>query len=70
MIVTAEHDIVRDEGNAYAAALAAAGVPVTHRCEPGQVHGFINLDGISEAARDAGERLWGDIGTALRDSRA
>jgi acetyl esterase len=69
VIVTAEHDIVRDEGNAYAAALAAAGVPVTHRCEPGQVHGFINLDGVSDAARDAGERLWGDIGRLLHAQR-
>jgi acetyl esterase len=65
VIVTAEHDITRDEGNAYAAALAAAGVPVVHRCEPGQVHGFINLDGVSEAARDAGERLWDDVGRLL-----
>jgi acetyl esterase/lipase len=66
LIVTAEHDLARDEGNAYAAALARAGVPVTHRCERGQVHGFINLDTLSEAAADAGERLWCDIGTLLR----
>jgi acetyl esterase len=65
VIVTAEHDIVRDEGNAYAAGLAAAGVPVAHRCEPGQVHGFVNLDSISHAAHDAGERLWQDIGRLL-----
>jgi acetyl esterase len=68
LIVTAEHDVVRDEGNAYAAALAAAGVPVVQRCEPGQVHGFINLDGISEAARDAGERFFRDIGTLLHEA--
>ena len=65
VIVTAEHDVARDEGNAYAAALAAAGVPVEHRCERGQVHGFLNLDGISEAARSAGERLWQDIRSGL-----
>jgi hypothetical protein len=29
------------------------------------VHGFINLDTISDAARDAGERLWRDIGRLL-----
>ena len=65
VIVTAEHDVARDEGNAYAAALAAAGVRVKHRCERGQVHGFINLDGISEAAREAGERLWQDVRRGL-----
>ncbi len=61
VVVTAEHDVTRGEGDAYAAALAAAGVPVVHRCERGQVHGFINLDVVSDAARDAGERLWADV---------
>ena len=68
LIVTAEHDVVRDEGNAYAAALAGAGVPVVYWCEPGQVHGFINLDSISEAARDAGEHFFRDIGTLLHEA--
>jgi acetyl esterase len=65
LVVTAEHDLTRDEGNAYAAALASAGVPVRHRCEKGQVHGFINLDTVSDAARDAGERVWRDIAALL-----
>jgi acetyl esterase len=66
LVVTAEHDLTRDEGDVYAAALSAAGVAVLHRCEPGQVHGFINLDGMSDAARDCGDRLWGDVGRLLR----
>ncbi len=66
LIVTAEHDLARDEGDAYAASLDRAGVVVRHRCERGQVHGFINLDTLSEAAADAGERLWRDVGTLLR----
>lgn len=65
LIVTAEHDPLRDEGDAYAAALTAAGVAVTHRCERGLVHGFINLDGISGAAGEAGERLWRDVETLM-----
>ena len=42
-VVTAGFDPLRDEGNEYATLLAAAGVPVTHVCEPGMVHGFANI---------------------------
>ncbi|WP_241998220.1 MULTISPECIES: alpha/beta hydrolase [Kribbella] len=53
-VVTAGFDPLRDEGNEYAARLAAAGVEVTHICEPGLVHGFANilvLPGETQAAR-------------------
>jgi len=61
LIVTAEHDPLRDEGDAYAARLAAAGVPVQHRCERKMIHGFVTLDAVSPAAAQAGERLFADI---------
>ena len=53
-VVTAGFDPLRDEGNEYAARLAAAGVHVTHICEPGLIHGFANilaLPGETQAAR-------------------
>jgi acetyl esterase len=60
VVITADHDPLRDDGDALAAALVRAHVPVVHRCERGMVHGFIqNLDLVSPAAARATER-WHD----------
>jgi acetyl esterase len=53
VVVTAEYDPLRDEGKAYADALAAAGVPVEHRCFDGMVHGFFDMGTFSPAAQAA-----------------
>ena len=43
VVVTASLDPIRDQGRAYAAALAQAGVPVVFREAVGNVHGFVTL---------------------------
>jgi acetyl esterase len=43
VILTASLDPIRDQGRAYAGALAAAGVPVVFREAVGNIHGFINV---------------------------
>ena len=53
VVVTAGFDPLRDEGEAYAAALRAAGVPVVHRRFAGLIHGFFNAVGTSHTSRDA-----------------
>jgi acetyl esterase len=53
LVVTAGFDILRDEGEAYAKALAGAGNIVRSHRYAGVGHGFIHLTGICRAARRA-----------------
>jgi acetyl esterase len=50
-VITVEHDPLRDEGEAYASALVAAGVAVTTRRYPGLVHGSFEMSAVVPAAR-------------------
>jgi acetyl esterase len=53
IVVTAAFDPLRDEGEAYAEAMRAAGTPVTLRRFEGFIHAFINLGGVNPACREA-----------------
>ena len=59
VIVTAEFDPLRDEGEAYAEALEAAGVTVESRRYDGLIHGFFDMGGLSPAAQAAIEETCG-----------
>ena len=62
LVVTAEFDPLRDEGEAYAVALRDAGVPVETRRVPGTVHGFWRWLAVAEVSR----RTVAEVGAALR----
>jgi acetyl esterase len=55
IVVTAEHDVLRDEGEAYVRRLDEAGVSVHHLRAQGQMHGFLMMIGVlSGSARGVG----------------
>ena len=65
IIVTCEHDPLRDQGEAYAARLHEAGTAVTLRREPGMVHNFMLWDLVSPACAAAADRVALDLAAAL-----
>ena len=66
LVVTAEYDPLRDEGEAYAARLADAGVPVTATRYDGAIHSFVQMAGLAAVGR----RALGQCVDALRAALA
>jgi acetyl esterase len=67
LIITAECDILRDEGEAFAGKLNEAGVPVTCTRYLGTIHGFMSINALAEtpATRAAIAQMNGMLKEAL-----
>jgi acetyl esterase len=66
LVVTADHDVLRDEGEAYAARLREAGVAADVRRVDGVVHGFFRWRAVTGAADAALQ----EAAAALREALA
>jgi len=65
ILLTAEHDPLRAEGEAYAGRLRDAGVPVELRRFPGQMHGFFTMVGLLPGSAAGIDYVTEQLGRAL-----
>ncbi len=65
LVITAEFDPLRDEGEAYAARLAAAGVDATATRYDGMIHGFFSLRDLIPEGKAAVDQACEALRTAL-----
>lgn len=68
LVLNAEYDDVRSSGEAFSAALAAAGVDVEQVLVRGVLHGFLNLSTAFEPVDDALERIAGRLRVVCHNS--
>ncbi|MFW3895137.1 alpha/beta hydrolase [Pseudomonas bharatica] len=67
LLITAEYDPLRDEGETYAARLVAAGVPTAFERYAGQFHGFVSFVNVLPASTVAIEHIGRFVDDRLAD---
>jgi acetyl esterase len=65
LVITAEADPLRDEAEAYAERLRAAGVAVDLHRYPGMIHGFIRMPTVTDRAGEAIDEIAAAVRRAL-----
>ncbi len=58
IVITAECDVLHDDGESYAEALRRAGVAVEYREYPGMIHGFLGMAPVVDDAMNAQRQVW------------
>lgn len=65
IVATAGFDPLRDDGDAYAKAMADAGVPVIHRRYDDLIHGFVSFASYAAACGTAAKEIRADLAGLL-----
>jgi acetyl esterase len=67
VVITAGHDPLCSEGDAYAKALSDSAVTTINRQYAGAIHGFMTMSGL-DICRRARQQAWADVSTLLSRS--
>jgi acetyl esterase len=65
IVVTAECDVLHDDGAGYAEALRRTGVPVEYREYPGMIHAFFGMVPVVDDAMNAQRAVWSAFNRAF-----
>ncbi|EQB69029.1 MAG: esterase [Thermoplasmatales archaeon A-plasma] len=65
IIITGEHDPLRDQGETYVSRLGSAGIPVTGIRAMGMIHGFLSFTPVVPAAAGVADMVWSLVGKKL-----